>query len=309
MQGADFETALGLWNETRRSDPITARVFRRKVLLDVNFDPAGYLLALSPQRAEGFIYVLRRLQPLDNDGDFAPGRAWVNGFGIREDAPSGTGEALIRAGEAFAAACGAQELNVSFYTPHYFTQGFDADREQRCIGLFEKEGYVRGRESYARDLDLLAWQPPEGIREAKERAEAAGFRFCILSDAWFLPFWDFMNRFQPAGWRVRIRQLLRDTDDFGRVHLAVRNGEVVGFNVFGDPDGSPERFGPFGVRADCRGHGIGQILLAECLYEMKRRGLHSAWMQSTGKGGAADHVYEKAGFRITRRHVQMEKTL
>ena len=308
MQGCDFDSAVRLWNETRPCDPITARVFRRKVILDVNFDPHGYQIAFSPQRAEGFIYVVRRLQPLDNDGDLMSDRAWISGFGIREDAPAGTAEALLRAGEAFAADCGAKRLGT-FYTPYYFTQGFDLDREARYITLFRQEGYADIRESYAREIDLFSYRVPDELRRAKVLAEQQGFCFSTLSDATLLPFWDFMNRYQPAGWRVRIRQLLRDSDDYDRVHIVIRDGEVVGFNVFGDPDGSPERFGPFGVREAFRGRKLGQILLSECLSEMKRRGLHCAWMQSTGKGSAADRVYEKAGFRIIRRHMQMEREL
>lgn len=112
IQGTDFDTALRLRNDTRPYDPITSRVFKRKVLLDVNFDPNGYLLAFSEDRAEGFIYVVRRLQPLDNDGDFMRDLAWLNGFGAREDAPAETAESLIRTGEDFAGAFGVYQMIV-----------------------------------------------------------------------------------------------------------------------------------------------------------------------------------------------------
>ena len=45
IRGEDFYPALELWNETRQRDPITARFFKRKIFLDVCFDPEGYLLA------------------------------------------------------------------------------------------------------------------------------------------------------------------------------------------------------------------------------------------------------------------------
>jgi GNAT superfamily N-acetyltransferase len=100
-----------------------------------------------------------------------------------------------------------------------------------------------------------------------------------------------------------------DNDDLDRIRVVTFGGEVIGFCVFGDPDGSPEGFGPFGVRTDFRGKKLGQILLADCLLEMKKRGLHNAWMQWTGKESAAHFVYEKAGFSITRSHVILDKLL
>lgn len=309
LEGHDFDRAVALWNRTRPCDPITGRVFKRKILLDVNFDPRGYLLAESEGNPTGFIFVVHRLQPMDNDGDLMPDTAWINGFGLCEDAPDGTGQALINVGETFAKTCGAKVLKVSNYTPYYFTQGFDLDREERYHTLFLSHGYLDTAASYAREIDLFAYQVPDTLKEAKARAESEGYSFRTLSDELLIPFWDFMNRYQSGSWRVRIRQLLRDNDDYGRIHVVVKNSEVIGFNIFGDPDGSPERFGPFGIRAEFRGYKLGQILLSECLYEMKCRGLHCAWMQSTGKGSAADAVYEKAGFRIIRRHMPMEKTL
>lgn len=309
LRDGDFDAALRLWNEARPSDPITARVFRRKVILDVNFDPEGYLMAEADGRPVGFVYVIVRRAPLDNDGDMETGVATINGFGMLPDAPSGTGEALLAAGETWAKQHGAAKMIHSSYKPYYFTQGFDVEREQRYIDLFLSCGYSVTGESYAREIDLLSYQISDEVRQARVRAEAQGFAFGPLSDETLLSFWQFMNFFQPASWRIRLRQSLRDSDDYGRVRVVTYRGEVVGFTTFWDPDGSPERFGPFGVRGDFRGMKLGQILLSDCLYEMKARGLHSAWMQSTGKGSAADHVYAKAGFRVIRTHVPMEKIL
>lgn len=308
IEGRDFEDAVSLWNETRPSDPITGRVFKRKVLLDVNFNPAGYLIAESAARMEGFIYVVCRRQPLDNDGEFDR-LGCINGFGVRDDAPAGTGETLIAAGEAFAAEHGAETMDCSCYRPHYFTQGFDLDTEVHYLQLFLNCGYKGTKESYARDLDLRRWHYPADLLEAKRAAEKDGFRFCPMSDELIVPFWQYMNEMSTASWRIRIRALMYNNDDYGRIRLAIYKDRVIGFNVFGDPDGSPERFGPFSVSSEFRGRKLGQILLAECLYEMKKRGLHSAWMQSTSKNSSADFVYSKAGFVITRRHLPLIKDL
>ena len=305
----EFTKAHQLWNRCRPSDPITARVFKRKVILDVNFDRKGYLIAEDNGELLGYIYVIVRKAPLDNDGDLSCEAADVNGFGTLPGLEKEIGPALIRAGEEYAKQRGIKKLSVSPYKPYYFTQGFDTEREPHYVNLFVNCGYRILKESYARDIDLLNYRVPDELKEKRKTAESNGYYIGALTDDLLIPFWEYMNDYSVAAFRVRIRQLMRDNDDYGRIRVVAYNGEVIGFNVFGDPDGSPERFGPFGIRSEFRGMKLGQLLLADCLYEMKCRGLHNAWMQSTGKGSAADRVYEKAGFRITRTHVVMEKDI
>lgn len=305
----EFELAVALWNTCRPCDPITERVFKRKVILDVNFDRRGYFIAELDGKPVGYIYVIVRKAPLDNDGDFECGVATVNGFGILPSSDSSVGRELICRGEKYAKENGIKKLLVSPYKPYYFTQGFDLEREKHYVDLFLGAGYKIQKESYARDIDLLSYTVPDALIEAGRRAKEEGFYIGALNDDLLMPFWDYMNAYSIPSWRIRLRQLLRDTDDYGRIRVVAYRGEVIGFNVFGDPDGSPERFGPFGIRAEFRGHKLGQLLLADCLYEMKKRGLHNAWMQSTAKGSAADAVYEKTGFKISRTHVPMEKEI
>ena len=308
LECGELDTALMLWNACRPADPITKRVFKRKIILDVNFDREGYLIALQNEKPVGFVYVIVRKAPLDNDGDLSCEVADINGFGTLCGNIE-VGKALICAAEEYARKKGVKKLLVSPYKPYYFTQGFDTEREAEYIKLFSSVGYTRQADSYARDINLFAYQIPEEIIAARHRAEAAGFYIGPLTEDYLLAFWEYMNKYQLPSWRVRLRQLLRDTDDLCRVRIAAHCGEVIGFNVFGDPDGSPERFGPFGLREDFRGMKLGQILLSDCLYEMKCRGLHNAWMQSSKRGTAADNVYEKAGFKITRIHAPMEKDI
>ena len=309
IRGEDFYPALELWNETRRRDPITARFFKRKIFLDVCFDPEGYFLAETETGLCGYVYVVRRLRALDNDNTPLPSEGWINGFGVLPDAPEQTAAMLLNAAETFARKHSLKKLSATPYSPFYFTQGFDVVHEIDYMNYFLAAGYSGSGESYARDIDLLSYTVPEAIREARRCAETDGFGFGPLTDELLIPFWDYLNRYQPAGWRIRIRELLYDNDDYGRVRLVSYGCEVIGFCVFHDPDGSPERFGPFGIREDFRGRKLGQILLADCLYEMKKRGMHNAWMQWTGVGSAADAVYEKAGFQITRSHMIFEKKI
>lgn len=309
IRGEDFYPALELWNETRQRDPITARFFKRKIFLDVCFDPEGYLLAEADGKLCGYVYVVRRLRSLDNDNAPLPTDGWINGYGVLPNAPAETSGLLLDAAVAFARKHGLKKLSATPYSPFYFTQGFDTKHETLYIQQFLAAGYTIRDESYARDINLLEYTVPESLKEARRKAEADGFGFSGLSNELLIPFWDYMNRYQGAGWRIRIRELLYDNDDLDRVRVVTYQGEVIGFCVFHDPDGSPERFGPFGVREDFRGRKLGQILLADCLYEMKKRGLHNVWMQWTENDNTAAAVYNKAGFYVSRSHVILDKLI
>jgi len=87
------------------------------------------------------------------------------------------------------------------------------------------------------------------------------------------------------------------------VVVALREGEIVGYCQF-----RGEHFGPFGVREYCRGRGIGTVVLAKCLRQMQRAGLHNAWVLWTSDE-TAERVYSKLSFRETRRFSVLRRVL
>jgi GNAT superfamily N-acetyltransferase len=68
-----------------------------------------------------------------------------------------------------------------------------------------------------------------------------------------------------------------------------------------------ERFGPFGVREDYRGRGIGLVLLCRCLERMKGKGYHHAWFLWAGERAA--HLYARVGFHEARRFSVLKREL
>lgn len=307
IQNGDFENVVKLWNETYEDEPINNVVFKRKVLLDVNFDPDGFIIAEDGQKMRGFIYIIMRKVPIDAGGDLEPEKSWINGVGILPEDFEYVGRKLLDAAEDFVVSRGAKNIRAMTYTPNYFTQGFNIKKQQHYIQLFKEAGYKVVFESVSMDRDLLAYKEPPDVKETKACLESEGYTFCHLSDELLLPFLDFMKNYQPPGWMHRVRKLLLDNNDYTRVQIAMYKGEVIGFNIHNDPDGSPERFGPFGVRKDFRGKGIGKVLLSECLLTMKARGLHNTWFQMNSPGGTANFLYKKLGFVETRRYVILEK--
>ena len=154
IRGEDFIKVLELWNETNPFDPIDRMALKRKVFLDVNFEPEGFFLTEEEDTLWGFIYVVRRLVPIDAGGSMDTEKLWINALGYLPDAPEGVGEALLAAAEEYAHKVGAKKLIATSYTPNYFTQGIDTVNYPQYAALLEDAGFKGTAPTYSMDLDL-----------------------------------------------------------------------------------------------------------------------------------------------------------
>ena len=85
--------------------------------------------------------------------------------------------------------------------------------------------------------------------------------------------------------------------------IAVKEQEVIGYcqQYLGD------RIGPFGVKGEHRGKGIGTVMLYTLLDSMKTRNCRFAWFSGAEVG--AENYYLRAGFHITRENLIMKRDL
>ncbi len=325
IRNGDFGNILRLWNATHEDEPINNVTLKRKVFLDPNFDPEGFIITETGDKLNGFIYVVMRKVVVDAGGELEPEKAWINGIGILADS-CGSGKShdkqsgntadftaigmqLLAASEDFARKRGAKKINAMDYSPAYFIQGFDVGKQQQYVDLFQKAGYAKASDSVSMDIDLAAYKEAEEVRKTRESLEAEGFAFCHLSDELLLSLFCYLSKYQKPGWTHRVRKLLLEREDYTFVTVVTYKGEVIGFNIHGDTDSSLERFGPFGVREDFRGKGLGKVLLSECLLTMKARGLHNAWFQWGSRNSAAYYVYKKLGFTESNIYVSFTRKL
>jgi GNAT superfamily N-acetyltransferase len=304
---------IKLWNASLPHDQICQGVFNRKILLDPNFDPAGLIIAeeIKTQELIGFIYCITRKLPVDADGPLEPEKGWIPAMGVRnrEWMNVGVGQALMEAAETYFKGKERQMIIASSYSPNYFFQGIDRDNYPANYTLFEVNGYKCIEESVSMGIDLYSYVTPDSVLEKERELEREGYKFCYLRVDQVISLFKYIKQYHSPGWVRLVRVLLHSTDDWERVSVVTYCDEVVGFNRFSDPDLVIERFGPFGVKPDLRGKGIGKVLLARCLDTMKRKGVHFAWFQWTNENSAADTIYKKAGFRVIRRYFTMMKDL
>ena len=303
-KGSDIDAIIEILNNEMPYTPINKKYFIKNFLLDLNFDENGFFVAEENGEVIGFIQAIIRKIPVDVGGSLNEDEAYLNIIGLKykKDIRGGLGHELVKKAEKYIAQFGKRNIFMSHYTPNYLYQGINTEYTD-YIELFKSAGYDDSIRNASISIDLFKYKRPKEIDELKKRAEQEGFIFTHLKPE-YIPS---LMRFWSPGWNHRFRRLINETMDFEKVNIIVYKDEVVGCNVFGDPYSSEERFGPYGVNGDFRGKGLGQILLHDCLTEMKNRGLQRAWAQSTPIASSATHVYEKAGFIRTGEYIIFKK--
>lgn len=290
--------------------PITEETFLRKTLLDPNFDPEGMLYLLDESgRKVGMAYAQVLRLASDVGEDYLASGGNLSFFRIAEPAALADGGAdlLLNAAEEFLRSRGKTSVAACGGTC-YFHPGISLKTDADLADFFRTRGY-NGTECISQDADLSNYVMPEKLKEKQAQLAAEGIYTGPLTRELYLSFLS-VHPYSRPSWVAQFRKrVLFAPMDFDRVQVAARGGEVIGGVLFGDPDSSPERFGPFGVNPEEQGHGIGSVLLALCLQEMRRRGLFHAWMQSADTQGPAFTIYKRAGFKETERFVYFKKAL
>lgn len=305
-RGSDEEALIATWNAALPADPVDETVFRRKVILDPNFGPGRLLVAARGQEVLGFCLGVRRQVPLPG-ADLEPEHSWITAFGVRPDARRlGVGSALLDGAVTALAAAGCTQVAIAPYAPNYFVPGVDEEAYAEGLRFLLARGFRKVADAISMDANIvkLDWAP-YAARQTSLAQRGVQVRHLQPTDipAFLRLLWDFM----PPDW---VRHALALLDDAARglaawrqVSVAVRGEEVVGYCQY-----EGEHFGPFGVREDCQGQGIGTVLLAHCLQTMRAAGHHNAWVLWTSDGTAAK-VYSRFGFTVTRRFAILRRAL
>jgi mycothiol synthase len=303
----DEEAALiALWNAAMTHDRITPTVFRTRVLLDLNFNPEGLLVAECEGRLVGFVLSLARQVPQFLDG-LQPDTSWITAFGVDpEFRGRGIGRALFERALARLAGLGKKEVLISPYTPNYFIPGVDVAAYTAAIAFLHAGGWQTRDEPISMRVETTGFQIPEAIRARQEALAAEGYEIRPVTAADLPELMAFIARHFGWDW-VRFAQdylleLFGPGSDQVCFLVATHNGRIAGYC-----QQRRERFGPFGVDPDLRSLGIGRVLLFRCLEDMLAKGFHSAWFLWTGRDAA--RLYGSAGFKEVRQFAVMRKML
>lgn len=305
IKGSDMNEIIALWKKTLPYLVITRDIFMRKIFLEANFSPKGFFVAEEKGKIVGFVNAVFRKVPICADAEIEKNTGWLAGF-IVDKSHLEAGDKLLDAAENYLIENGRSVINTGYY-PTYFVQGVDERYTPEYIDIFKKRGYTSVR-SIAMILDLDNYNPPANLEERRKLLKEDGVNFGPLTDEYITQLFTLDNEFLKPSWLYEYKNRALNMD-FDRIRIATKGGKVIGACVFDDPDSAPERFGPFGVDSSCQGKGIGGVLLADCLLEMKKRNLKNAWMQWASDDKGASVLYERAGFVEKESYLEFEKKL
>ena len=289
------------WIRSVPADPVTLDRFRRMVLLDPNFDPEGLRVAYHDDRVIAATYAVRRRVPMVGD-DLEPTQGWLPFLFVDPDhRRRGIGSALLRDAMSWLAANGRRQVDFGSYTPNYFVPGLDRARYPEAAALLESHGFRTRYQAHAMDMSLVGYGWPAGIAERMASRHAEGYSFSEPAPDELVPLIRLAGDHFDPDWARAIREAVLAGTPLDRIVVARDpEKEVVGWAMCGTYDGVIERFGPFGVRTDLRGLGLGAILLHLALHRMVALGAHSAWFLWTSEDSPAGRLYLRTGFRTSR---------
>jgi mycothiol synthase len=304
--GEDEAPLLSLWKQVMYLDPVSPSVFRTKVLMDLNFNPAGLLVVQIKDDLVGFVFSITRQVPLFLDG-LQPEQGWITAFGVHPaHRRKGVGKRLFTAALERLREMRCKQVWISPYTPNYFIPGVDVNGYPEAVAFLQHTGWMLRNQPISMQVNLNGFIIPDSVLKLEQQLVQQGIaihpiRSSDLPD--LFPFirenfgWDWVRHAQD----YLLELMGRGTDDI--VFLVARHEE----KLVGYCQQRGERFGPFGVTPGMRNRGIGRVLLFKCLAEMASRAFHCAWFLWTDEDAA--RLYASAGFKKVRQFAVMEYTL
>jgi ribosomal protein S18 acetylase RimI-like enzyme len=290
------------------ADPISADLFRTKVLLDPNFTPVNLPVAVSDERVVGFVLGLTRQVPHFLQG-MESENAWVTAFGVHPDYQrQGIGQALFEHVVRRFTDEGRKTVDISPYVPNYFVPGVDVNAYPNAIAFLENQiSFNTLYQAISMGVNLTGFRVPEDMVNLEQRLTQEHDIVVHPVTAADLPeLMPFITEHFGWEWYRHAREYLLQY--FGGSPqqicflVARREGEIVGYC-----QQRGERFGPFGVAPGHRGIGIGRLLLFRCLATMRTRHVYYAYFLWTSRKTA--RLYALAGFKERRVFSVMRKEL
>lgn len=297
FQQERFQQVLTCWNQSLIYDGIDEERFKQLILLDENYNPDLFLLALNQEKVVGFCYGVRRKIPYLERG-LEENRGWIVIMGVLPEYQNqGIGTMLCDEVEKRLKDMGTKEITLCAYSPNYFFPGIDK-RYQQAISFFENRNYVNRAESVSMQRSLWDYHMADQYKEKLASLEKDGIHIIRYNDEYMLPLLNYLLENFGAGWKRNALIAMQKKEAEDTILLVVdEQKNILGF-CMRKIDGNDARFGPFGVSEHLRSKGIGGVLFEYMMQEMKQKGIYYLYFLWTD--GAAQRFYERHDVKVYR---------
>jgi len=302
----DEAAVIKLWNATLIEDQIDRDNFYTRIICDVNFDPRLFFLAEVHGEVVGFAYGTKRRVHCPAAG-LQPDNGWIVAMGVcPTHRRKGHGTKLVQAVEAELQERGAKTIDLGPYATNYIFPGVDKKNYASAIEFFQSLGYTEKSECASMDINLREYQTPAKYLERQAKLEADGYSFGHFKMEDCLPLFDFLEKHFPYWKPNLLENILRGRGEETIQLARDPSGQVVGFAMRA-MDGTPGRFGPFGIAPTTQGAGLGAILFHNLVRDMVHRRIFYTWFLWTG--GRNLDIYATWGMKIYRTYAMMGRGL
>jgi len=302
----DEQNVVKLWNVTLKADIINRENFYNRIIFDANFDPSLFLLAEENGKLQGFVYGTKRRVPDETLG-LEPDNAWIVAMGVSpQHRRGGIGSALVKALEQTLKQGGVSVVTLGAYSANYIFPGVDNAAYGDGVEFFKSLGYEEKSTCASMNLCLQNYEIPAKYMERQRQLESVGYVFTPFKKELYLPMADFFRTHFPS-WLQIVRKNVLEGRGEESIQLAIApDKQVVGFAMRA-MDGTPGRFGPFGVDPSMQGTGVGGIIFHNMMADMIARRIFFTWFLWTS--GRNLDIYAAWGMKAFRNYAVMGRQL
>lgn len=344
MLPEELPQILPLWNQAVEAGevvyrPLTTDYFAQKFCSDPNYDGAYSLVALEEGKIVGFINGVCKRVFLDKETNANTPGFITCIFVDKAHRRRGVGRALVnalgaafqKAGKTVIACRGGNPINLDWIVPG--TPGHDHNNapgvDENCPGyaFLQAIGFTPGIREIAMYLNLADYQPLPDLKERQAQLLEQGVYTGRYDPQWDCGYDGMCDRVGSEYWRSVIRteiachkagQPCRDVRFIpnGKIPagprpmlVAVHQGQIAAFT--GPVDKQDSGRGWFaGICTDplYERRGIASVLFHLLMQEFIAEGASFSTL-FTGDSNHAQRIYLRAGFRIAKGFVEMDKPL
>ena len=274
LQREDADAVLALWNRAVPYDALTDGLLAEKAWDDVDFREDLALVAVDDDVVAGF--AIGVLRPTTRCG-------YVKLLAVEPRRQRrGIGRTLLEAVETGLARRGSRSVRWLESAPNYLAPGIDT-RYEAALAFARATGYRHVGDARNLRVHLEAPLPKRAVPDGIDVRRASPGDVAALH--------AFLAQFWPS-WKAEADAALRNEP--ATLHLALRDGRIVGFAASEANNRGTGWFGPMGVAPDERHSGVGCVLLHRCLDDLRAQGHDAAviaWVDNApfyeGCAGAA----------------------
>jgi GNAT superfamily N-acetyltransferase len=175
--------------------------------------------------------------------------------------------------------------------PGYLQPGVNTETEKDALQLFHRHGFIEIGDVFSMQRALI---------DRIEIPTDKDWEICHPGPEDLEALFDAIAHSVPGEWNTIFneRYLLNPQQI-----LIAKNRQIIGaYSTWLDG-----RFGPIGVRPECRGKGLGHLLLAHSLERMREQGSDRAWF--SWSDGENLKFYEGFGFSVTKSYKRLQLDL